>query len=70
MRACHPKTREEKRGLQPNFGLFLYVFSLLPGPALCKLGQSGVLLILPVVLTLVLGPSCVLFSQAFPFFVF
>ena len=49
--------------------LFLYVFSS-PGPALCKLGQPGVLFVPPEVLTLVLGPSFVLFSQAFPFLVF
>ena len=28
----------EKRGPQPNFGSFFYMFFLLPGPALCKLG--------------------------------
>ena len=49
--------------------LFLYVFSS-PGPALCKLGQPGMLFVLPQVLTPVLGPSFVLFSQAFPFLVF
>ena len=49
--------------------LFLYVFSP-PGPALCKLGWPGMLFVLPEVLTLVLGPSFVLFSQAFPFLVF
>ena len=42
----------------------------LPGPVLCKLGQAGVLFVLPEVLTLVLRPSFVLFSQAFPFLVF
>ena len=50
--------------------LFLYVFSPPPGPALCKLGQPGVLPVLPEVLTLVLEPSFVLFLQAFPFLVF
>lgn len=41
-----------------------------PGPALCKLGKPGVPLVPPEVLTLVLGPSFVLFSWAFPFLVF
>ena len=36
-----------------------------PGLVLCKLGQPGVLSVLPEVLTLVLGPFFVLFSQAF-----
>ena len=42
----------------------------LPGPVLCKLGQPGVLFVLPEVLTPVLGPSFAVFSWAFPFFVF
>ena len=42
----------------------------LPGPVLCKLGQPGMLFVLPEVLSPVLGPSFVLFSWAFPFFVF
>ena len=37
-----------------------------PGPALCKLGLPGGLFVLPEVLTLVLRPSFVLFSWAFP----
>ena len=41
-----------------------------PGPALCTLGWPGVLFVLPEVLTLVLGPSFVLFLRAFPFLVF
>ena len=41
-----------------------------PGPVLCKFIQPGVLFVLPEVLTLVLGPSFVLFSRAFPFLVF
>ena len=44
-------------------------FSLLV-PVLCKLDQPGVLFVLPVVLTPVLGPSFVLFSRAFPFLAF
>ena len=38
----------------------------LPGPVLCKLGQPGVLFVLPEVLTPVLRPSFVLFLRAFP----
>ena len=48
----------------------LFICLSLPGPVLCKLGQPGVLFVLPEVLTLVLGPSFVVFLQAFPFFVF
>ena len=46
----------------------LFICFSLPGPVLCKLGQPGVLFILPEVLTPVLGPS-VPFLQAFPFLV-
>ena len=48
----------------------LFICLSLPGPVLCKLGQPGVLFVLPEVLTLVLGPSFVLFSWAFLFLVF
>ena len=49
----------------------LFICLSLPGPALCKLGHPGVLFVLPEVLTpMILGPSFVLFSQAFPFLVF
>ena len=48
----------------------LFICLSLPGPVLCKLGQPGVLFILPEVLTPVLRPSFVLFSRAFPFLVF
>ena len=47
----------------------LFICLSLPGPVLCKLGQPGVF-VLPEVLTPVLEPSFVLFSQAFPFLVF
>ena len=57
--------RERKLALAP-----LFICLSLPGPVLCKLSQPGVLFVLPEVLTLVLGPSFVLFSQAFPFLVF
>ena len=64
------KIRREESQPRP-FGYSFYMFSLLPpGPALCKLGQPGVLFVLTEVLTLVLGPSFVLFSWAFPFLVF
>ena len=48
---------------------FLFICLSLPGPVLCKLGQPGVLFVLPEVLTPVLGPSFVSFSPAFPFLV-
>ena len=64
------KTRREERPPVQLWLLFFYVFPPPAGPALCKLGQPGVLFVLPLVLTLVLGPSFVLFSQAFPFLVF
>ena len=57
--------REKKRALAP-----LFICFSVPGPVLCKLGRPGVLFVLPEVLTPVLGPSFVLFSQAFPFQVF
>ena len=51
-----------------SFGL-LFICLSLPGPVLCKLGQPGVLFVLPEVLTLVPRPSFVSFSRAFPFLV-
>ena len=57
--------RESELALAP-----LFICLSLPGPVLCKLGQPGVLFVLPEVLTLVLGPSFVLFSWGFPFLVF
>ena len=56
--------RERELALAP-----LFICFSLPGPVLCKLGQPGVLFVLPEVLTPVLGPSFVSFSWAFPFFV-
>ena len=47
----------------------LFICLSLPGPVLCKLGQPGVLFVLPEVLIPVLGPSFVSFSWAFPFLV-
>ena len=59
------RERERELALAP-----LFICLSLPGPVLCKLGQPGVLFVLPEVVILVLGPSFVLFLQAFPFFVF
>ena len=59
------KERERELALAP-----LFICFPLPGPVLCKLGQPGVLFVLPEVLTPVLRPPFVLFSWAFPFFVF
>ena len=59
------RERERKRGARALWLLFFYVFFFPLGPAPCKLGlvRSAVL---PKVLTLVLGPSFVLFSHDFP----
>ena len=68
-----PKRLKEKRRPHPplTFGSSFYMFfSPPPGAALCKLGQQGGLFISPEVLTRIRGLSLVLFSQAFPFFVF
>ena len=59
------RERERELALAP-----LFICLSLPGPVLCKLGQPGVLFVLPEVLTPVLGPSFVLFLRAFPFLVF
>ena len=65
--AAHGEERERERvrALAP-----LFICLSLPGPVLWKLGQPGVLFVLPEVLTPVLRPSFVLFLRAFPFFVF
>ena len=55
------RQRERELALAP-----LFICLSPPGPVLCKLGQPGVLFVLPEVLTQVLGPSFVLFSRAFP----
>ena len=63
--------RERERETSPSpFGSSFYMFFPPTGPALYKLGQPGVLFLLPEVLTPVLRPSFVLFSRAFPFLVF
>ena len=53
--------RERELALAP-----LFMCLSLSGPVLCKLGQPGVLFVLPEVLTPVLGLSFVLFSRLFP----
>ena len=68
MRACQPK--DAKRRQSPDPLALLFMFFPPPGPALCKLGQPGVLFVPPEVFPPVLGPSFVLFSRAFPFLVF
>ena len=63
-----PSCGREKEGVRfgSSFYTCFFCFVLFfPGPVLCKLGQPGVLIVLPEVLTLVLGPSFVLFSWAF-----
>ena len=65
-----PTQRREEKGEPGPFGSSFYMFFPPPGPALCKLGQPGVLFVLPEVLTPVRRPSFVLFSRAFPFLVF
>ena len=61
----------ERASESASFGSSFYMFHPpLPGPVLCKLGQPGVLFVLPKVLTLVLEPSFVLFSWAFLFLIF
>ena len=69
---CYSSILFRKQGANPSSrheGMFLHVFPS-AGPALCKLGQPGLLFVLPEVLTPVLRPSFVQFSRAFPFFVF
>ena len=70
MRSEGGPTQKTKRGSNPSKLSPCIHFSSPPEPVLCKLGYPGGLFVLPEVLTLVLGPSLVLFSQAFPFFVF
>ena len=65
----HPSAQERERERELALAPLFICFPL-PGPVLCKLGQSGVLFVLPEVLTWVLGPSFVLFPRAFPFLVF
>jgi len=65
MRACQPKDAKRRewrsapvrRKERECFGSSFYMFFSPPGPALCKLGQPGVLFVLPEVLTPVFGPS-------------
>ena len=59
--------RERERP-RPSGSSFYVIFP--PGPALCKLGQPGVLFVPPEFLTPVLGPPFVPFPRAFPSLVF
>ena len=78
VRACRPKDAKrrapqragERERETPGPLAPFYMSFPLRGPGLCKLGQAGVLFVLPEVLTPVLGPSFVLFSWAFPSLVF
>ena len=63
------RERAGERDPRP-FGSSFSMFFSSPGPALCKLGQPGELFVPPAVLMPGLGSSFVLFSRAFPFFVF
>ena len=62
--------RERGRASERELWLLFFICFSLPGPVLCKLGQPGVLFVLPEVLTPVLGLSLVPFLRAFPFLVF
>ena len=76
LRGVRASRSKDTRRRAPQHGereLALALLSIclsLPGPVLCKLGQPGVLFVLPEVLTPVLGLSFVLFSRNFPFLVF
>ena len=62
--------RERERERELALAPFFICFFFFPGPVLCKLGQPGVLFVLPEVLTPVLGPSFVLISRAFLLLIF
>ena len=66
----NPKDSKRREAPGSIFGSSFYVLSPPPEPTLCKSGWPGGMFVLPEVLPLVLGPSFVLFSRAFPFFVF
>ena len=67
---CEEESAPSHGGERERALASLFICFSVPGPVLCKLGQPGVLFVLPEVLTPVLGPSFVLFSRAFPFQVF
>ena len=74
VRACRSKDRGEQRPSawereRAGFGSSISMF-ISPWACPMEIGQPGVSFVLPEVLTPVLGPSFVLFSQAFPFLVF
>ena len=73
-RASAPKREEERerereRERESPLAPFFHV-SLPLGLPCANWAQPGVLFVLPEVFTLVLGPSFVLFSRAFPLLVF
>ena len=65
-RRAPQRTGERERELP---SVLLFIRLSLPGPVPGKLGQPGVVFVLPEVLTPVLGPSFVSFSRALPFLV-
>ena len=72
VRACRSKDargRAPQRSERERALCLLFLLPSPPGPVLCELGQPGVLLVLPEVLTPVLGPSFLLLSRAFLFLV-
>ena len=58
------------RESEEGFGSSFYMFFVPPGLSYANWALAGALFVLPEVLTPVLGPFFVLFSRAFPFFVF
>ena len=68
LRSKDAKRRVPQRAGERELALApLFICLSLPGHVRCKLGQPGVLFVLPEVLTPVLRPSFVSFSWAFPF---
>ena len=70
LRACRPKDTKRRAPQRPEEResplVPLFMCFSLPGPVLCKLGQPGVMFVLPEVLTLVLRPSLFYFCRLFP----
>ena len=50
------KSTPARGGERESYLWLLFLYVIFPGPVLCKLGQPGVLFVLPEVLTPVLGP--------------
>ena len=61
------RERERESERERGFGSSLFMFFLPLGLPCANWALPGVLFVLPEVFTLVLGPSFVLFLQAFPF---